>query len=124
MGGPCRQTRGPATQFKLKVILFFCEISLQPQPPHQEMLRLFTGSLFYKLHCKMGFYAAQVEKNHLISRNRKFYKLLPKTNAWLLIQKQLCIKGGEKLILLQFAIPTHTMFKSFHMDSHFIFPPE
>ena len=76
----------------------------------------------------MGFYATskrtQVEKNHLISRNRKFYKLLPKTNAWLLIQKQLCIKGGEKLILLQFAIPTHTMFKSFHMDSHFIFPPE
>ena len=54
------------------------EISLQPQPPHQEMLRLFTGSLFYKLHCKMGFYAAQVEKNHLISRNRKF-----QTNCWL-----------------------------------------
>ena len=41
------------------------------------MLRLFTGSLFYKLHCKMGFYAAQVEKNHLISRNRKF-----QTNCW------------------------------------------
>ena len=75
----------------------------------------------------MGFYASskrtQVEKNHLISRNRKFYKLLTKTNAGFWYKTSFIISRWRKVDFspsLLFAIPTQEIFKSFHMDFHFL----
>ena len=73
----------------------------------------------------MGFYASskrtQVEKNHLISRNRKFYKLLTTTNAgfWYKTSFILSRWGKSGFFSLLFAIPAQEIFKSFHMDFHF-----